>query len=162
MRRSRVWLGAFVPLLYIDKVCLCLVCLGCIGHRRFLDVSLVCIGHLRLCARQLAEGGVDVALQVRPKTKGTGFFGTFPCPACDAPLVRRRPICCYCDCYHNALSLSINPSINQFSDAYSRVSSPDGIRHPCPWIAWLDHIVYCHISCLLPFFLPSFVSAARC
>ena len=56
--------------------------LACLGRGRFLDVSLVCIGHLRLCARQLAEGGVDVALQVRlHQTKEpAGFFGMFVLP----------------------------------------------------------------------------------
>lgn len=41
----------------------CRVLCVCLANR-FLDVGLVCIGHLRVCARHLAEGGVDVMLQV--------------------------------------------------------------------------------------------------
>lgn len=44
------------------------VCCFLAGLYRFLDVSLASIGHLRLCARELAEGRVDVTQQVRTKT----------------------------------------------------------------------------------------------
>ncbi len=43
----------------------------------------MCIGHLRLCARQLAEGGVDVALQARIS----------PCRAIHAA---KKGVCCVC------------------------------------------------------------------
>lgn len=55
------------------------------GRGRFLDVSLVCIGHLRLCARQLAEGGVDVTLQVRPRNRLLGV--DFPTSLYPSPVM---------------------------------------------------------------------------
>lgn len=56
--------------------------LSVFGLGRFLDVSLVCIGHLRLCARQLAEGGVDVALQVsQTKEPALLIFWDVPLPS---------------------------------------------------------------------------------
>lgn len=61
--------GAFFLLLLLFVVFLAGLC-------RFLDVSLACIGHLRLCARELAEGRVDVTQQVRTKTtKSSGGGG---------------------------------------------------------------------------------------